>query len=133
MSCHFCSWFSALILISQYGRNLDRDYWTEYWIPPLTKDRADPPHTFCFHGSQLNVPWSAIHNLVLFIIILPHKLQHTSPIPLAHDSRWTEHKWLENTHCSEFNTNKKMLLCCLKWKFISLSSACHLYHQPWKV
>lgn len=101
----------------------------------MTEDRAQPYLThFCCHGFQIKCfPDQSIYNLVLFIIILPHRLQLTSLIPLAPASRWTEHKWLENITCSELNIKEKMRLCRSEWKFISLNSACHLYYQPRKV
>jgi len=55
-------------------------------------------------------------------------------ISLSRDGRRDEHKWLENTTCSVLNAGGKKNSCAI-WdgKHISLSSACHLYNQPWKL
>ena len=53
---------------------------------------------------------------------------------LSRDGRRDEHKWLENTTCSVLNAGGEKNSCAI-WdgKHISLSSACYLYNQPWKL
>lgn len=98
----------------------------------MTEGRAQPRLTyFCCHGFQIKC-FPDQTTTLFYSSSFYHTSYSASPIPLGYDSRWTEHKWLENTTCSVLNAGGTKQLCHWDGKHISLSSACQLYNRPWK-